>query len=98
MGQTRIPDRVKLITGLIFGDAKVAEEARGLLERRLRNTVDFESDAMDFAHTNYYTEEMGSSLKRKFLSFKRLVDLKDIYKVKLVTNAIEKRLSGHGRR
>jgi Domain of unknown function (DUF4416) len=41
---------------------------------------------------------MGNNLKRKFLSFQKLFDLKDIYKVKLKTNMLERRLLKLGRR
>jgi len=60
--------------------------------------IDLESPLLDFVHSDYYKEEMGPGLKRKFLSFEKLFDLKGVYKVKLRTNLIEKKFSADGKR
>lgn len=87
------PRKVKLIAGLISGNPELFGKAAGMLEKKLANTVDFESDTLDFGYTDYYEKEMGPALKRKFISFKRAVALKEIEKVKLASIAIEKKLS-----
>ena len=91
-------EKVKLIAGLISSDEVLLGKIKPLLERRLKNPIDFESKIIDFAYTDYYNEEMGKGLKRKFLSFKRLVWMEDAAKVKLLTNDIEKRSSLCGKR
>jgi len=98
VGIARIPKRVKLIVGLIARDADLLATIKKALERALRNKVDLESGVMDFIHTGYYAEEMGCNLKRKFLSFRKPIDLKNAYAVKLKTNAIERRFSKDGKR
>jgi hypothetical protein len=98
MGKICPTGRVKLIAGLISNDEKLFAKIRLLMERRLRNSVDFESGKIDFNYTDYYNAEMGSGLKRKFLSFKRLVRLENIAKIKLLTNDIEKLFTSDGKR
>lgn len=98
MGKPRPPEKVKLIVGLISNDIRAFDKIKSMLEKKLHNTVDFESPLLDFTHTDYYNEEMGFNLKRKFLSFKRKAPLENIEKVKLVTNAIENKMSINGKR
>lgn len=98
MGSLRKPEKVKLIVGLISNDIALFDKIKSLLQRKFNNPVDFESPVMDFECTDYYGEEMGKSLKRKFLSFKKTVPLKNIEKVKLLTNAVEKKNSVNGKR
>lgn len=89
MGRSKQPEKVKLIIGLLFTDTGIFCKAKKALEKRF-GAVDFESNLLDFIHTDYYKDEMGGKLKRKFLSFKRKLDPKDIYKAKVITNSIEK--------
>jgi hypothetical protein len=97
MGIPRRPKKVKLIAGLLFNDTKKYSAAKdGLV--KMFGRVDFESELLDFTHTAYYTDEMGAGLKRKFLSFERLLDPKNICTVKIKTNRLEKRLSKNGKR
>lgn len=93
MGTIYPTEKVKLIAGLISGDETLFDKIKSSLERRLRNPIDFESETIDFNYTDYYDKEMGNNLKRKFFSFKRLVRLENIAKVKLLTNNIEKKFS-----
>jgi hypothetical protein len=90
--------KVKLITGLISNDEALLDKISTRLEKRLNNKIDFKSDVIDFTYTDYYYKEMGGGLKRKFLSFKKLVGLETMAKVKLETNDIERRLCIDGKR
>lgn len=97
MGIPKYPQRVNLIAGLIGVDDKALNEARLALRRAFGDT-DFAGPIMDFTHTDYYEKEMGPSLKRQILSFKRLVGHRGISRVKLISNRLEARLSQNGRR
>lgn len=92
MGHPEHPHKVKLIIGLLSGDTALMEKTKKLLIRAFGST-DLESGVLDFTHSSYYNEEMGGGLKRRFLSFKRLIPLKDICNIKLKTNALEKKFS-----
>lgn len=97
MASPSIPKKAKLIAGLIASGPGYLEEARALLEKRF-GPVDFESALLDFNATSYYNEEFGPGLKRKFLSFTRLISHEAAARIKLATNRMEKRLSRQGRR
>ncbi|MFA5143109.1 MAG: DUF4416 family protein [Candidatus Omnitrophota bacterium] len=92
MGIPRRPEKVKLITGLLFQHQEIYSAARGALVR-IFGKIDFESEPMDFTHTSYYAGEMGLALKRRFLGFERLRGLDGIYAVKLKTNRLERLLA-----
>jgi hypothetical protein len=97
MGQTRKPLSVKLIVGFIFQDEYLSQKAEGLLSRRF-GALDFRSQISEFNHTDYYKQEFGKSLKRKFISFSRLIQPDDLARIKLFTNFLEKKLSVDSRR
>ncbi|MFA5145861.1 MAG: DUF4416 family protein [Candidatus Omnitrophota bacterium] len=98
VGSPRLPQKVKLVAGMISRDTALFDRVRKGMERLFRNKADFESGVFDFTQTGYYNNEMGDGLKRKFLSFAGTVALKDLYKVKLLTNALERKFSRGGNR
>lgn len=97
MGKIRKAGRVKLVAGLLFSDNEVFVKARNLLEKKF-GRIDFESQEIEFTHTDYYTKEMGGNLKRKFLSFKRLLGADNLHRIKIATNTIEKKFLKLGKR
>ncbi|MFH1640642.1 MAG: DUF4416 family protein [Candidatus Omnitrophota bacterium] len=88
---------VKLIFSFIFKEGAVYHKAKALLEKKF-GEIDFESQALDFTHTDYYEPEFGKGLKRRFASFKRLILPQDLFKIKNTTNLIEKKISVKGSR
>jgi hypothetical protein len=91
MGQIRRHPPVKLIIGFIFKQECYFKQARRLLCARF-GRVDFESRVLDFDYTSYYEKEFGRGLKRKFLSFERLISPQSLVRIKQVTNRIENKL------
>jgi hypothetical protein len=90
--------KVKLVIGFIYQDeaffVKVKEQLVKIFGR-----IDLESPVFDFNYTDYYEEEMGKQLKRKFISFAKLIPIADLYRIKLYANRLEKKyLSAQGRR
>lgn len=92
MGQTRIHRPVKLIIGFIFKEEVLPNKATTILARRF-GKIDFESQILPFKHTDYYESEFGRNLKRKFVSFKKLILPQRIPQIKNITNGIEKKFS-----
>ena len=91
MGEIRMPAPVKFFCGILA----VSEEflARGCAElESLCGPVDLESGVIPFDFTDYYREEMGPSLLRKFVTFAPLGDPGGLADLKVKTNAIEARL------
>lgn len=82
---------VKLICGVIFS----REDALDQAEKRLIDLygpVDFASPLFSFDFTEYYEKQMGKDLKRKFLSFERLIPPESLSKIKLETNELEEEI------
>ncbi|MDP2912604.1 MAG: DUF4416 family protein [Candidatus Omnitrophota bacterium] len=92
-----VSDRAKLVVGLLSADAALFSKLKKILERMFGNS-DFESDISEFPYTDYYREEMGENLKRRFLSFDKLFRINGLHKIKLKTNGLEKRFSKNGKR
>ena len=97
MGETRYPEKVKLICGLITNNKEVYEKTKKILAR-LFGKIDFESGPFEFVFTKYYEKELGKKLKRRFLSFERLIDPEDIAGIKALTNNIEAKFSLQNKR
>jgi hypothetical protein len=86
---------VKLFFGFIFKDDNIYSQTRLTLEKHF-GKIDFESNALPFIYTDYYQKELGRDLKRRFVSVGQLINPADLYKIKIYTNKIEKRLSKNG--
>lgn len=71
------PDPVKPFFGLLYTDAEVYEKLRQRIESQF-GAVDFTSDEIPFDHSDYYTEEMGEGLTRRFLSLETLISPDEI--------------------
>lgn len=98
MGKAVKPGRVKLIASIFSQEPELIYEVSRLLGR-IFGKADFQSPLLDFTHTKYYEEEMGSGLKRTFVGFSRSVRPESAYKAKLKTNALEKKfMAGKKRR
>lgn len=92
MGNKREPLPVKLIAGFIFKYDSAFDKAKLTLEKKF-GKIDFQSRIIEFNYTDYYEKEFGSPLKRKFVSFKKLIPPESLAEIKNITNKIEKRLS-----
>lgn len=98
MGKIRKYNSVKLIFGFIYHDEAIFIQARNKL-KKIFGKIDFESPALDFNCTDYYQPEMGADLKKKFVSFSRLIPMGEFYRIKLYTNRLESKfLNGPQRR
>ncbi len=92
MGKIRACYPVKLIIGFIFKDEEPLIKAQSTLKKRF-DKVDYESQILDFTHTDYYEQEFGTGLKRKFISFAKLIHPKNLPEIKITANNLEERLS-----
>lgn len=97
MGKAKTPQKKKLIIGFIYKDDEVLSKVEALLKRRF-GPVDLRSQELPFSHTKYYKEEIGTELKRRFISFERLVKPEKYWKIKLLTNKLEHKFSRNNKR
>ncbi len=79
----------KLIIGILISNLELKKKLLSKLIE-IYGEIDYESPLIDFTFTSYYNEEMGETIKKFFISFKKLQYPDMLYKIKLNTNKIEK--------
>lgn len=97
MGKISPASPVKLIIGCIFRDKEAFCASKPILIKFFGG-IDFESAPLPFEQTGYYEKEFGKDLLKVFLSFSRLINPRQIAKIKILANKIENKLSSGGRR
>ncbi len=97
MGKISVPAKAKLFSGIMYRDENVLEKVKEKLVRRF-GEIDTESRAFVFDFTDYYEQEMGEELYKKFVVFKRLIRREDIAGIKRFTNSVEDEFTVDGRR
>ncbi|MEA1963798.1 MAG: DUF4416 family protein [Candidatus Aerophobetes bacterium] len=90
MGEVKQPIPVKLIVGMLSSEEELFSQAEDMMSQRF-GSIDFKSSLLLFNFTSYYEKEMGKGLKRKFVSFKKLINPAKIVEAKLFTNKLEKK-------
>ena len=92
MAEVEAIECVQLFCGLIAVDEETIARASEELAL-LFGEIDLESDISPFDFTDYYNDEMGTGLLRKFVSFVKLVDQGNLSDIKIQTNRIENDLA-----
>lgn len=82
---------VKLICGIISSEERFFKKAEEHLIQ-LYGSMDHQSPLFEFNFTDYYEEQMGKNLKRKFLSFADLISPEKLSEIKLRTNKLEEEI------
>jgi hypothetical protein len=93
MGTPRPPEPVTLVVGMLSGRPELLDAAETRLADRY-GPVDVRSPLIDFVFTDYYEREMGTGLRRRFVSFGRTIDPGRLAEIKRSTNALEAALAG----
>ena len=92
MAQLRTPLLTKLFIGLLSPERGLLSECTSLLASEY-GAIDLESDITPWGITDYYQEEMGSPLYRKFVFFDELMELDSLPSIKLFSIKTEERFS-----
>jgi hypothetical protein len=97
LAKTQAVDPVKLFLAVLW---TMPDSLTQAMERlRLHwGEIDFQGEDYSFDLTNYYESEMGSGLKRRLISFHKLVSPDCLSAAKHACNAIEDQLAGENRR
>lgn len=82
---------VKLICGVISSQGEGFRRAEEMLVH-LYGLIDLISPLIKFNFTDYYEKQMGKNLKRKILSFTRLISPESLSEIKLQTNELEEEI------
>ena len=98
MSKPQNPKPGKLVIGFFMNDRTLFEPLAVALASEF-GSFDLVSSWLPFNYTTYYDREMGTTLVRRLLSFKELIDQLDLAGIKLTTNCLEKQYSHNaGRR
>lgn len=93
----RDPDPVKLFVSLLSAEEGLFTKAVKALVERF-GPLDALSEHLDFSSTDYYSDELGSNIKRRVLSFEGLISPEGFPEIKLFSNSLEEGFSKDGRR
>lgn len=91
------PQKVKLFFSLFSGNLKTVEETLSVL-CELFGETDNETNIIPFDITDYYEREFGKDLKRKLISFKRLISPVELIDFKLKAYELEEKFICDGKR
>jgi len=91
MGQAVPAERVKLICGVLAAREEWLDASKCRLEGEF-GPIDALSDTWPFDFTDYYEEEMGGPLLRRFYTVSELVAADALASIKLTTNRLEQEL------
>ncbi|MCS7280046.1 MAG: DUF4416 family protein [Desulfobacterota bacterium] len=97
MGEVRYPKPALYFASVIYRNYGFYVQSLHKLTELL-GEIEETTDELDFTHTQYYNEEMGENLKRRFVLFKPLRGREELPQVKIKTNAIERDLSYENKR
>jgi hypothetical protein len=95
MGILRTPLRVKLFIGMLSPETSLFDDCAQVLVREY-GPIDFESTVLPWENTNYYRDEMGDGIMRKFIFFKDAIDPGRLPMIKTFTNVLEQRFANAG--
>lgn len=97
MGTPKQPKKALLLVAALCADSAVYDEACTMLEG-MYGPVIMESPAMPWDYSEYYGDEMGDRLFRRFLFFETLIDEGMLAGVKVATNELEHHFAVDGKR
>jgi len=92
MSARRDFNEVKFFCGLIYRKDQAAEKAIAMLEEAIA-PVDGSTAAIPFTMTDYYRDEMGEPLSRRFVSFSGLLDPQKLPGIKVAAMGMEEKLA-----
>ena len=92
MGTIRSPHPVKLFIGMLSSDAALFDTCTQVISREY-GPVDFQSEILPWNKTEYYRDEMGNHIARKFIFLEQLINPGELSRIKVFTNSVEDNLA-----
>jgi hypothetical protein len=92
MGKAKEPEPAKLFMSLITSEEDILQKGVGDLQE-IFGEIDFISEVLPFHFTDYYAQEMGDDLFRRFITFTSLISRALLPEIKLRTNHLEEKYS-----
>lgn len=90
MSSPKEPTPVKLFAALLFGNEDILPSVENDLSR-VFGPVDSSTGIVSWELTDYYKQEMGADLMRRFISFGPLLSPEKLPEIKLQARAIEEK-------
>ena len=97
MGKIRPPEAALLFVGTLYSDPEVFLSAEKVLVANFGDVL-FVSPPVNWHYSSYYRDELGSSVRRRFIFYKNLFDTGTLADTKVRTNGIEDSFSVDGKR
>jgi len=97
MGRPSPPEDALLFVGSLYSREEYYLIAKERLIARFGEII-MESRQSDWDYSDYYRDELGWPIKRRFVFFRNIINPEQITDIKLTTNDIEQQLSIEGRR
>jgi len=92
MREIRSPIPVKLFIGMLSPEPELFDICADIVSKEY-GPIDYQSEMVSWTNSDFYQQEMGSGIIRKFIFFERLMDPGDLPAVKNNTIRIEKSLA-----
>ena len=92
MWQLKDPQPVKLLFGILAANHQCLHTTIDTITNKF-GRIDFSSDVWPFDKTDYYNEQTGNRILRKFVSLEKIIDPGKLAKIKLLTNKLEQKLA-----
>ena len=92
MWKPKEPQPVKLIIGILAANNQCLHTAIDFLTDKY-GRLDFTSDVWPFEKTDYYKEQTGLRILRRFISIEKLIGPGKLAKIKHQTNKLEQKLA-----
>jgi len=97
MSKLTEPPLTVLFISIIFNEDSIFDACISDLVTEYGD-IELQSERLEFCFSDYYNEEMGTGLLRKFISFKKLINRDKIVDIKLYSNDLEEKYSVRGKR
>jgi len=89
MREIKSPIPVKLFIGMLSPEPELFDICADIVCKEY-GPIDYQSEMVPWTNSDFYQDEMGSGIFRKFIFFERLIDPGDLPAIKYTTVKIEK--------
>lgn len=86
--QRKFPEKAVLFAGALFSDPEVVEPAFAMLVEAFGDFL-LASPPLKWNYTDYYDQELGTPIKRRYVFFRSIIDPSFLVEAKRITNEIE---------
>ncbi len=98
MGKIKKSSKVKLFFACTYNQEFNINDFYNEIEKKYGKISNY-SSIIDFSvFTDYYEKEMGKNLKKQIISFKKILNIDNLHKIKIDTNEIEESYSINNKR